>query len=59
MNSICFSTDTGEMSTMKKSSSLKSLETFTKGNLSVDIRASRLQSGDDAYGDMVDDFEKC
>ena len=54
MHSICFSTDTGETKMMSKFSSLKFLETFTKGNLSVDIRASRLQSGNDAYGDSVD-----
>ena len=43
---------------MGKFSSLKFLETFTKGNLSVDIRASRLKSGNDAYDDIVDDFDK-
>ena len=34
------------------------LETFTKGNLSVDIRASRLQSGNDAYKDNADSLEQ-
>ena len=39
---------------MSKFRSLKILETFIKGNLSVDIRASRLQSGNDAYDNIVD-----
>ena len=42
MRSICFSTGTGETNMMSKFSSLKILETFTEGNLSVDIRASML-----------------
>ena len=41
-----------------KFSTLKFLETFKKVNLSVDIYASRLQSGNDAYGDIVDAFDK-
>ena len=41
---------------MNKFSSLNVLETFTKGNLSADIRASRLQSGNDDYGNIVDAF---
>ena len=43
---------------MRKFSSLKNLETFKKGNLSVDIRASRLQSGNDAYNKIVDAFNE-
>ena len=43
MHSIYFSIDTGETKMMSKFRSLRFLETFTKGNLSVDIRASRLQ----------------
>ena len=43
---------------MRKFSFLNFLETFTKGNLSVDIRASRLQSGNDAYENIVDAFDK-
>ena len=58
MHYICFSTDTGETKMMSKFRSLRFLETFTKGNLSVDICASRLQSGNDAYGDIVDAFDK-
>ena len=41
---------------MNKFSSLNVLETFTKVNLSADIRASRLQSGNDDYGNIVDAF---
>ena len=51
-------TYTGEMKMMIKFSSLKNLETFTKGNLSVDIRLSRLQSGNDAYNDIVYAFDE-
>ena len=58
MHSIGFSTDTGETKMMSKFSSLNVLETFTKGNLSVDIGASRFQSGNYAYDDIVDDFDK-
>ena len=43
---------------MIKFSPLEFLKTFTKGNLSVDICASRLQSGNDAYGDVVDAFDE-
>ena len=43
---------------MSKFSSLNFLETFTKGNLSVDICASRLQSGNDSYNDIVDAFDE-
>ena len=46
------------MKMMSKFSSLKFLETFTKGKLSVDIRASRLQSGNYAYDDIVNTFDK-
>ena len=58
MHYIYVSTDTGEMKTMRKFSSLKILEIFTKGNLSVEIRASRLQSGNDAYDNIVDAFDE-
>ena len=57
MNSICFSTDTDEMKMMIKFSSFKILEIFTKGDPSVDIRASRLQSDNDAYNDIDDSLE--
>ena len=43
---------------MSKSSSLKYLETFTKGNLSLDICESRLQSGNNAYDDIIGAFEE-
>ena len=58
MHSICFSTDTGELKVMNKFRSLNILDTFTKGNLSVDIFVSRLHSGNDAYVDIVDYFDK-
>ena len=58
MHSICFPTDTGETKTMRKFSSLEILETFTKGNLSVGICASRLQSCDDTHGDIVAAFDE-
>ena len=45
MHSICFYSDTGGTKMMRKFSSLKFLVIFKKGNISVDIRASRLQSG--------------
>ena len=54
LHSICFSTDTGETKMMSKFSSLKFLETFTKSNLSVEICASRLQSVNYAYDNIVD-----
>ena len=43
---------------MNRFSSLKVLEKFTNDNLSVDIRASRLKSRNDAYENIVDTFEK-
>ena len=43
---------------IRKFSSLKLLDTFTKDNLSVDIRASILQSINDTYNDIVDDFDE-
>ena len=58
MHSICFPTDTGEMNMISKLRYLKCLETFTKGNLSVDIRVSRLQSGNYAYNNIVDSLEQ-
>ena len=58
MHSICFNIDTNETKMMSKFSSLKHLETFTKVNLSVDIHASRLKSGNDAYEDIVDYLEE-
>ena len=58
MQSICFPTGTGETKMMSKFSSLKFLETLIKGNLSVEICASRLQSGNAAYDDIVDSLEE-
>ena len=58
MHSICFPTENGEKKMMRKFSDLKFLETFIKGNLSVHIRASRLQPSNDNYDDVVDAFEK-
>ena len=43
---------------MIKFSSLKILETFTKVILSLDIRASRLLSGNDAYNDIINYLEE-
>ena len=56
MHSICFYSETGETNMMRKFSSLEYLKTFTKGNLSVDIRTSRLKSGNYAYNNIVDAF---
>ena len=58
MHSIFFPTYTGETKMMSKFSNLKFLETLKKGNLSVDIHASRLQSDNDDYDDIVNAFEK-
>ena len=58
MHYIYFPTETGETKTMRKFSFLKFLETFTKFNLLVDICASRLQPGNDAYNDIFDAFDK-
>ena len=58
MHSICFPTETGETKMMRKFSSLKFLDTLTKVNLSVDIRALTLQSGNDAYNNIADTFDK-
>ena len=51
---IIFFTDTGETYMMSKFSSLELLEAFTKGNLSLDIRASRLKSSNDTYENIFD-----
>ena len=53
-----FSTDTYETKMMSKLSPLKLLETFTKGNLLVDIRAPWLKSGNDSYDNIVDYLEQ-
>ena len=58
MHSIFFSTDACETKMMSKFSYLKSLETLKKGNLSVEIGASRLRLVNDAYGDIVDNFDE-
>ena len=57
MHYIYFSTDIGETKMMRKFSSKKILGTFAKVDPSVDIRASRLQSGNDSYDDIVDTFD--
>ena len=43
---------------MSKFSSLKFMELYTKGKLLFDIRASRLQSGNDVYDDIIDCLEE-
>ena len=43
---------------MSRFSSLKKFDTFTKGNLSVEICASRLRLVNDSYRDIVDTFEE-
>ena len=58
MRSIYLSTGTGEIKMISKFSPLQFLETFAIGKLSVDIRASRLKSGNNAYDDIVDSLEE-
>ena len=58
MHLIYFPTGNGETKTLRKSSSSKLLDTFTKGNLSLDIHASRLQSGNAVYDDIFDSLEE-
>ena len=58
MHYICLSSDTGETKIMSKFRSLKILETLKKGNLSVEICASRLQPSNDAYNNIVDSLEE-
>ena len=58
MNFILFSNDTGETKMMSKFRSLEILDILSKGNLSVDIRASRFGSENDAYGDIVYSLEE-
>jgi hypothetical protein len=58
VHSITFTTSTGEKKMMSKFSSLKFMELYTKGKLSIDIRASRLQSGNDVYDDIIDCLEE-
>ena len=55
---LFFFTDTAETNMMSKFSPLKFLEKFIKGNIPVDIRVSRLQSGNDAYDYIVDAFDE-
>ena len=43
---------------MNKLRSLKFLVTFTRGKLSLDICASRLQSGNDVYDGIADSLEE-
>jgi len=42
---------------MMKFSSLKFMELYTKGKLSIDVRTSRLQSGNDIYDDILSCLE--
>ena len=58
MHYIFLSTDTGETKIMSKFRYLKILETLKKGNLSVEICASRLQPGNNAYDNIVDSLEE-
>ena len=58
MHSICLSTDSCKTKMVSKFSSLKKIDTFTKGNLSVEICASRLRLVNDSYRDIVDTFEE-
>ena len=53
-----FFINTREIKMMSKFISLKVLDIFTKGNLSVDIHASRLQSGNDVYDDIFGAFDE-
>mmetsp|Transcript_22253 Transcript_22253/g.27288 ORF Transcript_22253/g.27288 Transcript_22253/m.27288 type:complete len:441 (+) Transcript_22253:151-1473(+) len=57
VHSIVFTTKTGERKLMTKFSSLKFMELYTKGKLSIDVRASNLHSGNDAYDDILDCLE--
>ena len=58
VHSITFTTSTGERKMMTKFSSLKFMELYTKGKLSIDVRASRLQSGNDIYDDLTVSIEE-
>ena len=58
MHSICFYTGTGETNMMRKFIPFEFLQTFTKGDLSVDIHASILQSGNDTYDGIVVSLEE-
>ena len=42
---------------MHKFSSLQFMNMFTKGNLSIDVRASRLQGGNEMYENIIDAIE--
>jgi hypothetical protein len=53
VHSLCFTDGNGEMKMMTKFSSLKFMEMFSKGNISKDFRASKLQFGNVVYRDII------
>lgn len=57
VHSITFTTSSGERKMMPKFSSLRFMELFTKGKLSIDVRASRLQTGSEIYDEILDSIE--
>ena len=54
---ILFSTQSGEIKLMEKFSSQQFFRFLTKGFLSIDIRSSQLQNGNDAYDDIIESVE--
>ena len=57
MNSICFSTDTGETEMMIKFSSLEILDTSQKVTSKWKSMHQGCNQANDAYDDIVDDFD--
>jgi len=51
---IVFSTNGGKKKMMEKFSSMQFLSLFCKGYMSLDLHASRLQLGYEAYNDFLD-----
>ena len=52
-----FTTQTSETRLIEKFSSHQFFQFLTKGFLSLDIRSSQLQNGNDAYDDIIDSIE--
>ena len=55
---LLFTTQDSENRLMEKFSSHQFLCFLTKGSLSIDIRSSQLQHGNDAYDDIIDSIEE-
>ena len=57
LHTVVFSTADGEKKLMQNFSSLKFMDLYLSGNMSIDVRASQLHHGSDHYEDITDTVE--